>query len=713
MTSYKIGDFLYHQEYGVGRVQSVSEGPAADVEINFQRQGRVILSEHLVRRSTSRLSPEGFRAFAYIEPEQAKELLKEDAVEVVCRVLEDFARRRAKTEDLKDYLSPYVEDWSSWWSLAQPLLKESPRIDSTKSKIREYGVMQDALPPAQAAYQSFRRYRKYEDFPMVYDQARRVLRELAGGSTLADEEIEDLLAYFRQVIAADRYPISERVDAFFRLVNGNWLSPEQTREQIARLLQTQFRIYELEPFAQQRITEFLIQDSVDEIMLELIFSGMGAQSSVIQILHDWAVGKSDPSVIARLVIAGLSNNLPPDLVDDQYPALKARLKACIDLVKSIPLSSPYWPEIFTAFDHTGQAIGAVPNLNSIKIFLPELVSLAWELHIRALKVMSDADRILDTLVDPRLRIDYIVAILEATSQSSLPKEFSDQIEEQLVASAKERGDDFLSPLVSWRWKTQKEQVAGLVSFIEDFPGQVLIERAGRIVCEIGIQSKENELLEMLPFLDRFHRLPGTWTWRETLESLREKAILEMLHRKLDLTAASSYEDRALIEAVKQYLQFHLEVYRKEIQDKDIKVNRLQSQINELEVELDEKGAVLRELRGNIGGDSREARFEERSRIFKELVNTMAEFERFIASLPSRSKEIEGMLQRLENLASINKIIAQEPIGEQVPFNPQKHRLVGGSNVSPGEKVIVIEKGYLIRDNKDRLRLLKPALVKKP
>jgi molecular chaperone GrpE (heat shock protein) len=54
----------------------------------------------------------------------------------------------------------------------------------------------------------------------------------------------------------------------------------------------------------------------------------------------------------------------------------------------------------------------------------------------------------------------------------------------------------------------------------------------------------------------------------------------------------------------------------------------------------------------------------------------------------------------------------EAIGSRVKFNPQKHQAVGVSVIGVGEEVVVMEKGYLIRDSKEKLRLLKSALVTK-
>jgi len=71
-----------------------------------------------------------------------------------------------------------------------------------------------------------------------------------------------------------------------------------------------------------------------------------------------------------------------------------------------------------------------------------------------------------------------------------------------------------------------------------------------------------------------------------------------------------------------------------------------------------------------------------------------------------------MLKRLTSLITPYQVVPLEPITSRVSFNPQKHRLIDGGEVSVGDNVEVVERGYAIRDHMNKLRLLKPALVKK-
>jgi len=650
MANYQPGEFIIHQEYGVGRVSTVIAGPRPEVEIVFNRNEPRVITEHLLNRNASRLSPDGFHAFAYLEPDQAQKLINENPVEVIIKVLADFHSRRAKTEDFKVYLSSYVKDWKMWWEKTQTQLKESSKIDSTRSQLREYGLLQEELSTAQAAYRSFCRYRKYERFSLVYDQARRVLREIEQGGALTDSEVEDLLGYFRQVIASDQYPIGERLDALSRLVDGRWLTPEKIQAEMKELQKASFRIYDLDPFAQSRVIKLLLQLQTNPETLELIATGMGAQATVIKTVVDWAANKTDDRVTAQLLLAAMSENLPPKLKPEEYPDFAVRLSACRELARFLPKQGPNWLEVVAAFRKMIQAIGSVSDLMPIKIVLPNLMKLTWELDRITRGMGQDHDAVVDSLVDPSLRIEYILLLMDAGLKIKLLEEFLDELMQRLLATTEKRGDDFLLPLVSWRWNDDQERAAGLSRMLERNPGPILIEKAGEAICEIGRKSLESELINLLPFFDRFHRLEGAWSWSNSLEALREKAYFELFQRSTKSMHTGVFNDTALMDAVNQYVNARLFTAQSEIRGQQNRISQYQDRQQELESQLKDKESILRELLSGSDEKSKEARFEERSRIMKDLVGTIAEFERYAENQPDRSKELVAILRRLAHIS---------------------------------------------------------------
>jgi molecular chaperone GrpE (heat shock protein) len=170
-------------------------------------------------------------------------------------------------------------------------------------------------------------------------------------------------------------------------------------------------------------------------------------------------------------------------------------------------------------------------------------------------------------------------------------------------------------------------------------------------------------------------------------------------------------DHALLSANRRTIDSSLREKNEEILGLELKLQQEIDRNQRIENQVTEKDQVIRELRSGFGGDTADARFEEKVRIVKELASSVAEFERMLTRADNKSLEGEAIILRLNNLIKGMKVTPMEAIGTQVQFNPQKHRLIDSSLLEPGKKVIVVERGFLIRDNHDKMRLLKPALVK--
>ena len=138
----------------------------------------------------------------------------------------------------------------------------------------------------------------------------------------------------------------------------------------------------------------------------------------------------------------------------------------------------------------------------------------------------------------------------------------------------------------------------------------------------------------------------------------------------------------------------------------------EQEVTRLETLVREKEKLIKELRSGYGGDTAEARFGERTRILKEITISLAEFERAAVSNPEQSRGMDALIKRLFNILAGMNVTPMEALGTKVVFNVQKHSVADAVHVDPGETVIVFERGFLIRDFKDQLRLLKVALVKK-
>ena len=709
----KPGDYIYHTERGVGRIQAVVSEDPQEVVLAFQGKDPETLPGYLLDRGGAKISPLGLRALAYSDPEAATKLLQEDPIEAVCLVLEDFPGYRAKTEDLKDYLAPYIEEWDKWWEITQPLLKENPRIDLSKSRLREYGIHQELQSRANEAYRAYRRIKPFEDPSIVYAQARRALAEHFSGPELTGDPLDDLLAYFNQVITSADMPTSIRFDAIFRLEEWKAISPDDFRSGLEKLLTLNFTLAELDTYPLNRLVEYLLKRPDPKEHLDLLAGGILAGGPVANRLIDWAERSGQPEIPAALLLRALSDELPVEKDQTDIQALNLRIKLAGRLLKSTPASSPVNLQIVETFQQFCRVISKTEDASKEKFLGVSLLEFAQALYQHISKSSPDqAEQVLDSLVGPKLPLRFIVMFLDLAAVKDRSADFREALDQYFLNTIEQRKDDFLLPLVEARWKDDSERIIGLVELAKSMDSSALIERSGQLVCELLQRMQEIDWDKLLSHLVQLIHLPGSFSWKSTLSAHIEEAYLSLMQARFISWRQDQFHERAVVQAAKRYARQQSKDFEQNISTQQNQLAKLREQINDLEQQLNEKETLIRELRSGLGGDTAEARFEERSRLLKELVNTIAEFERYAASQAEPSKELQAVLRRLENISSGFRVISQEAPGKIVEFNPQVHRLMEGGGVNKGDPVLIVERGFLIRDHSDKLRLLKPAIVKK-
>jgi transcription elongation factor GreA-like protein len=62
---FRSGDYIYHNEYGVGKIEEGLEGTSDEVIVHFMDNQSMPMPTYLLERSVVKISPSGFRAFAY------------------------------------------------------------------------------------------------------------------------------------------------------------------------------------------------------------------------------------------------------------------------------------------------------------------------------------------------------------------------------------------------------------------------------------------------------------------------------------------------------------------------------------------------------------------------------------------------------------------------------------------------------------------------
>lgn len=132
--------------------------------------------------------------------------IEAEPTRAVVLVLRDFPQQRAKQEEIKDYLAAYIKDWAEWWKRTQVLLKEAEYIDTSNSKLREYGLREAALSRVDETFDHFQRLRHRLPRPEfkitvqdVHQQAK-VLNVVQDTADVPARIREVMFKYFRYII---------------------------------------------------------------------------------------------------------------------------------------------------------------------------------------------------------------------------------------------------------------------------------------------------------------------------------------------------------------------------------------------------------------------------------------------------------------------------------------------------------------------------------
>lgn len=706
-------DFIYHSHHGVGRIQDAdpltqarSVGEIKEFIVKFQNGEIKVFTQELLERGAHKISPAGFRAYVYLNEAGAKEMLLSNPVEAITMVLQDFPGLVARNEDFKDYLSPYVPNWAEWWETAQPKLKDSPQIDTSRSKFREYGLRKDSLSQAEEIYRLFDRIRSFDDKSKVYDQARRTLSEVRNGASLSDEHLQEVLDYINQIIELDTFSPAMRLDAVFRLQEGKWLTNEQAAEYISKIVKSRFKLYQLDLYSLNRTVEFLISIPLTEEEESLLASAICSGEPPIKAVCDWALQRGNTKFIVRLIVTALSENIPPQLEKENFEILSVRLKYLGTLVKGIEIENEAWPVIISHFQNLIAGISQLDGRIAPPLFSPLLEfsqALYKRLNDRHPELVT---KIFDSFLRQANPRHFILGLLDSAKASRQLSEFGSVLEQQLWSGGEGRNYDFIKELLLTKG-TNIDQVKLLLEMAGQYDSPSFKGHVGELVCDLVKKDEVTDPVLFLPYLNQIHEWNGSWDWSTALEGLRETIYLDALER-----SRFDFGDNALRSAAYRFLRGRTSALDAATEQLKKEVQQASQRINELEGLLAGREQIIHELRSGYGGDTAEARFKEKSRIAGEIATSLSEFERMETKMAIKSPEVEAIILRLESILAGNNVTPMEPIGSQVKFSTQKHKIVDTSAIDVGDTVVVVERGYLIRDNKNNLRLLKPALVKK-
>ena len=722
---YHVGDYIYHSRFGVGRIREVIEADGSDLVIDYQQQHGLRVSVRLTENSTRAIKAEGFLALWSDDGESAIKLLEEDPARAVALALQDFTETRAQTEDLKEYFTPCFRnrDWTKWWKKTQQALKRAEYIDTSKSDEREYRLRQGVVSLAEEAFARFQRARFRANLEQAYEETKRVFNALKEGATLSDLHTDALKAFYTQVAGDASRDINTRLDALYRMEERKWLSREDAHTTIQHLVEG-LKLYQLETFAQNRLLDYLLANADDSNLVPVLLTGLCANTNSLERVLDWVIKQGDPYLVVTSLRGVLSGNILPEPALGEFAALSTRLDKSVLLVQLLTASPDPLPELVSLYEKLAGRVGAARQIETEgKALIVALVRLGGVLFDRVQSCQPPiAPLLVAALITPRFSSEFILLILDARTKAQVSDAFSTQIENLALIHARSTSDPVLACLLKTEEGERVSQVVRLVERARQFGGQneFVLEQIGTKVLALCREASDVELTQMISDLDALAHLSRASSWIHLLNNYRQRAYLVALEVLTpDISSASTGNvgvlDRALLNAIRDYMQRQLEDMRSEVAQHQKQLMERDHQATELATRLQETQSRMRELRQGYVQNPQQTRYEERFRILREFAATVAEFERFNSKPDRRSPDVDAILRRLNSLLAGQGVFPREDIGNLITFDPLYCQIVGQvtDEISSAEQVHVMERGYTIKDPQGMVRLLKPVLVQYP
>lgn len=722
MSEYSVGDFVYHLELGTGQIISITPGAHPDLTIAFERSPRHTISAYLAERSTSRLSPSGFRAMAYADHAVALEYLEKTPAEAIRLVLQDFPDTKAKTPEIHEYLMRHIRDWEKWWKRAQKALKDSPQIDTSRSRQQEYRLSGVALSRAEELYEAFWRSTveaatgiRPEDHERVeYELALRVLGAFSEGAFLPPEKEEVLRDFLIGEVTRPNLPVGIRLDALFRCVERHWLSKEETGKSISGMISPELELSAMEPLVRSRLVDHFLACDRSDLTDRILITGLRSSPEEARRIGEWVLAQAD----SRLVVDSVFHLLRTSIESADAPrSAESQLIALQSLIRLLPAVSSdptVWREIGTATVALGTAIAAQvgPRLRGE---VPRLVTIAAMVATRAGEAGVDCQEPLaKMLVNPARRSEFALMVLGCLDQA-LP-EFTEEVHRAFYASFLPSSRPALDALA---------QRMGLAELVSEAAG---IERDNKALWA-GISSvivrtvsggSNEALLAWLTTIETVCLVDPEAKWRTSLDALRERAYEAILSRALGSDPkggeiTSRVLDEPAMTAIVRFLREQEAEMARELQNAREALAEVETNARKLETDLQSRETIVGELGGRISRGAQDAKHLERVRILKSVAQTTAELERYVFVRRQPFPELRGTLTRLTSILTSFGVEPTEGPGETIPWDVSSCQWADGegTTMEAGAPVRVEERGYFIKDPAGIRRLLKPAIVGAP
>lgn len=192
--SFDKGNFVYHREWGIGRIVDVNNG-VFTIDFNSEKKGHK-MSLAMAIDSLKNLPKNHIWILKLKNKDRLKKTLKEDPAWGLKMLINSFDNH-ATMKNFKEELVPDVftaSEWSSWWTTAKKILKTDARFGTLDEDNDVYELKDKPLSYEEKCYLSFK---GLKDFSLRFD----VILDFIENADTDSEYFPEMLKYFVDFIS--------------------------------------------------------------------------------------------------------------------------------------------------------------------------------------------------------------------------------------------------------------------------------------------------------------------------------------------------------------------------------------------------------------------------------------------------------------------------------------------------------------------------------
>lgn len=714
---FKINDYIYNDEFGVAEILKVSDenekNPEYEIRIlkGKKYETKKVTDNFFRSTYTAKLENSSFLVEAYHNSTEAQDLINNNHNEVIYRTLLDFENHKAKTDDIRNRLKFFIDDWDNWWKEAKKKIKQDPRIDKSQSSRQLFSISNDNRSLAEVNYFLFQKEKSLGNVKKALDYAIKAVKNQRENETLSSHQLNIITNFFGSMIHSEKYDSNLKIFIYFKNIELNL--GVQTGE-LSDLLDPERPLYEYESDLWKKIAIALYskKNNMNEKEKFLLITGIAANKNIVDIVEKWSIEENEQDIYEKIVEYGFRENLPDKgNINKKIEifSLSRRIVCISKVIRKMSFDNENWDSFYKSFRYFLSWVNEICNYGGSNFPIAEVIELVVDIQKRSNEfIKQNEGQVFLDLTGKEYKNFWQYLINQKLSLEIIDK-FINKVIMLLEQNITEENFSLYITLVKVKAKNQLDFVESLFKTYPNLTSKLLREEFGKNLYEAVRNSSEIERLKLIPYLEFLGSFDDDqYSWKDQVDFLCEELYWQMLQTKQQ----DGIINKALIRFVNKFAK---EQNNSLLRENNELRDKYQFELEEnmkLQRKLEELNGLIKELKIILERTREETSFQSKKAILVDLVYLISEVEKYLVVNYSSFEDLKAIVRKFLRLTKKYNVDSIGEIGQQVFFDPKIHKVLQVDLVEEGDLVNIEERGFTIQTPEGKDIVLRPAIVKK-